>query len=122
MPRASNAIDKHVAGRLRLARLSRGLSQSALSNTIGVSFQQLQKYENGSNRLTAGKLFQLANLLGVEIGYFYEGMSTDQSAAERGFRVSRNEMLAIRKLSRVSSRASRQRIETMIDTILRGAR
>ena len=58
--RLPNAIDRHVASRLRLRRLEAGLSQTTLADALGISFQQLQKYEGATNRISAGALYQLA--------------------------------------------------------------
>ena len=70
----SNDIDGHVSTRLRAARLQGGFSQEDVSREIGVTFQQIQKYENGLNRISAGKLYQIAKLYQVEIGFFFEGI------------------------------------------------
>ena len=68
-------VDLHVGQRLRLARLSRGLSQTELAKASGITFQQVQKYEKGTNRVSASRLFEFANVLGAEISYFFEGTS-----------------------------------------------
>ena len=66
-------IDRHVGERVRMARASRGLSQTALATAGGVSFQQVQKYEKGTNRIGASRLFEFAEFLGVDISYFFVG-------------------------------------------------
>jgi transcriptional regulator with XRE-family HTH domain len=58
-----NEIDRHVAARLRLRRLETGLTQQMLADAIGISVQQVQKYEGGANRISAGALYQLARTL-----------------------------------------------------------
>ena len=73
--RLPNAIDRHVASRLRLRRLEVGLSQTALADALGVTFQQLQKYEGATNRISAGALYQLALTLDVPVQYFFDGLS-----------------------------------------------
>ncbi|MBI3452370.1 MAG: helix-turn-helix transcriptional regulator [Rhodospirillales bacterium] len=65
------AIDAHVARRLRQGRIACGLSQKALARTLGLSFQQLQKYEWGVNRIGAGRLYRIAQALGVGIDWFF---------------------------------------------------
>ncbi len=72
--RHPNAIDRHVASRLRLRRREVGLSQHALAAVLGVSFQQLQKYEQGTNRITAGALYKLSITLEVSVQYFFDGL------------------------------------------------
>jgi transcriptional regulator with XRE-family HTH domain len=73
--RLPNAIDRHVASRLRLRRLEAGLSQTVLADALGVTFQQLQKYEGATNRISAGALYQLALTLDVPVQYFFDGLS-----------------------------------------------
>jgi len=73
--RLPNAIDRHVASRLRLRRLEAGLSQTLLADALGVTFQQLQKYEGATNRISAGALYQLALTLDVPVQYFFDGLS-----------------------------------------------
>jgi transcriptional regulator with XRE-family HTH domain len=70
-----NFVDVHVGSRLRLRRVLVNMSQEALGDAVGVSFQQVQKYESGANRISASRLFQLAGELGVEVSYFFEGLS-----------------------------------------------
>lgn len=79
-PRSPNAIDKQIGARLRMRRLTLDVSQQKLAADLGVSFQQLQKYEKGINRIGAGRLKQLAEILQVPITFFYE----DFPALRRG--------------------------------------
>lgn len=71
-PKRIDPVDAHVGQRLRLRRTLLGLSQEAVAKAIGTSFQQLQKYESGGNRLSASRLFFAAIALDVPITYFYE--------------------------------------------------
>ena len=73
--RLPKAVDRHVASRLRLRRLEAGLSQTTLADALGISFQQLQKYEGATNRISAGALYQLALTLDVPVQYFFDGLS-----------------------------------------------
>lgn len=66
-------VDVHVGRRLRLKRTILGLSQEAVGKEIGVTFQQIQKYERGINRMGASRLFDFAKALGVQVSYFFEG-------------------------------------------------
>ena len=77
-------IDKHVSERLRDRRSKLGLTQQELAERVGVSFQQFQKYENGDNRISAGRLFQLAVALDISIPYFFEGLQSVSRALLRG--------------------------------------
>jgi transcriptional regulator with XRE-family HTH domain len=71
-PRSPNAIDKQIGVRVRMRRLTLDVSQQKLAADLGISFQQLQKYEKGVNRVGAGRLQQLAEILQVPITFFYE--------------------------------------------------
>ncbi|MFD1625030.1 helix-turn-helix domain-containing protein [Azospirillum griseum] len=69
-----NPIDIHVGARLRLRRTLLGLSQEKLGEAVGITFQQLQKYERGSNRISASRLYNLSQVLGVPVSYFFDDM------------------------------------------------
>lgn len=66
-------VDVEVGHRIRIQRLAKGLSQTALANQLGVTFQQVQKYEKGVNRVGAGRLTKIAEVLGVAVGTFFNG-------------------------------------------------
>lgn len=72
-------IDAHVGDRLRTLRMSMRISQTQLGNVLGVTFQQLQKYENGTNRISASKLFKTSKMLGVDVTYFFAGLPDNTS-------------------------------------------
>jgi transcriptional regulator with XRE-family HTH domain len=80
----ANPIDGQVGNRLRLRRMMIGMSQEKLGELLGLTFQQVQKYEKGVNRIGAGRLFEIARILGVPIQYFYESV-TEQLASTPGF-------------------------------------
>jgi len=70
-----NPIDVHVGGRIRLRRTLLGISQTTLAEAMGLTFQQVQKYEKGNNRVSSSRLVDVANALDVEVPYFFEEMS-----------------------------------------------
>jgi transcriptional regulator with XRE-family HTH domain len=72
--RSTVATDDYVGARIRERRLTLGLTQQQLAELIGVTYQQAHKYERGINRVSAGRLFEIARVLNVPVGYFYEGM------------------------------------------------
>ena len=74
MQKSSNSTDHHVGARVRMRRLMLDLSQTDLADAIGVSFQQVQKYEKGANRISASRLQQIANVVQVPIPFFFEGL------------------------------------------------
>ncbi len=76
----SHPVDVYVGKRLRLKRTLQGLSQEAIGSAIGVTFQQIQKYERGINRMGASRLYDFSRALGVPVAYFFEGF-TDESGS-----------------------------------------
>jgi len=73
--RSANSIDGHVGARVRLRRLELGMSQEKLADQLGITFQQVQKYERGTNRIGASRLHQIAIVLQTPITYFFDGAS-----------------------------------------------
>lgn len=72
--RECSKIDAHVGGQVRRRRLMAGITQEDVGKVLGISFQQVQKYENGTNRMSAGRLYVLANLLNVTVNDFFAGL------------------------------------------------
>lgn len=70
-------VDVHVGSRLRLRRTLLGMSQERLGEAINLTFQQIQKYERGTNRMGASRLYQISKVLGVPITFFYDGLPED---------------------------------------------
>ncbi len=73
---AGHPVDRHVGNRLRQLRALRGITQTALADRIGVTFQQVQKYEKGANRISASRLWEIRRALDVPIASFFEGIPT----------------------------------------------
>ena len=72
-------IDVHVGHRVRLRRTLLGMNQSAIAEALGLTFQQVQKYEEGTNRISASKLWNLTQILDVPVSYFFDDMPADQA-------------------------------------------
>jgi len=70
-------VDVHVGKRIRHRRWMVGMTQQQLADSVGIKFQQIQKYETGMNRVSASRLWDIARTLGVSIGFFFEGLSND---------------------------------------------
>ena len=70
-------IDRHIGARIRQRRIMLGLAQQQLAELIGVTYQQAHKYEKGINRISGSRLYLLAQALGVEVGYFYDGLGAE---------------------------------------------
>ena len=78
---SASEIDVHVGMRMRRRREALGISQGRLGRHLGLTFSQIQKYEKGTNRIGAGRLYQIATFLGVAPGHFFEGLDEAASAA-----------------------------------------
>ena len=74
-------IDRHVGARVRERRIMLGLTQQQLADLIGVTYQQAHKYERGINRVSAGRLYEIAQVLSVPVGYFFEGLQGEAARA-----------------------------------------
>jgi transcriptional regulator with XRE-family HTH domain len=131
--KAKNPIDAHVGLRIRAARLAAGLSQERLANALGVTFQQVQKYEKGVNRVGAGRLSDSARILSVPVSFFFEDAEgigkprkandglmaiTEALSTPDGIRIAR-------ALARISDAKLRRRVadllEAMVELESRGA-
>ncbi|MEL6315553.1 MAG: helix-turn-helix domain-containing protein [Pseudomonadota bacterium] len=73
-------VDVHVGKRVRHRRWMVGMTQQQLAEKVGIKFQQIQKYETGMNRVSASRLWDIADVLGVPVSFFFEGLSEDVSA------------------------------------------
>jgi len=71
--KAPNPVDKHVGSRVRMRRMMLAMSQEKLGNSLGLTFQQVQKYEKGTNRIGASRLQQISHILQVPVSFFFEG-------------------------------------------------
>lgn len=133
-------IDVHVGGRMQLRRTLMGMTQEQLAKSIGVSFQQVQKYERGLNRLSASRLFDVCQALGVSITYFFEDVPEDvlrsrkrnaeitEPAALGGVRRTSSDLMAkTESLELVRSywhmpTNQREKVRALIDTLARSSK
>ena len=81
---AANPVDLHVGSRVRMRRKILGVSQQQLADSLGLTFQQVQKYERGANRISASKLYAVATALQTPVSYFFEGLADPQIGAPDG--------------------------------------
>jgi len=80
-----NPVDIHVGSRVRLRRTLLGMSQEKLGNALGLTFQQVQKYERGTNRIGSSRLFLLSRILDVPVSFFFDDMAPEIADGQRGF-------------------------------------
>ena len=109
-------IDKHIGQRVRDRRVVLGLSQSVLADGLGISFQQLQKYEKGFNRISAGRLYGCTELLDVRPEYFFEGLAGSDSGTPDETRSDEALKLA-RAYYSIDDPAKRQHVLKLIQAI-----
>ena len=78
-----HSVDVHVGKRIRHRRWMSGTTQQQLAEAVGIKFQQIQKYETGMNRVSASRLWDIANVLGVPVSFFFEGLEADGGTSQK---------------------------------------
>lgn len=124
MPRRSrDPRDMEIAKRVRALRLQRGISQTELGSVLDVTFQQVQKYETGTNRISAGRLQQIAEVLDVPVTYFYAGIENNEvqtsPSADTEFDLlqSAHAIRLVRAYSRINDRGVRLKLLKLAECI-----
>jgi transcriptional regulator with XRE-family HTH domain len=123
-----NPIDIHVGSRLRMQRVMLGLSQEKLAAAFGLTFQQVQKYEKGVNRMGSSRLQQAAHILDVSVPFFFEGAPGGHNQGEEGpssdyvdeFVSSEDGLRLIKAFMRIGRPAVRSRIANLVQEIASG--
>jgi transcriptional regulator with XRE-family HTH domain len=123
-----NSIDIHVGSRLRMRRMMLGMSQEKLGEAFGLTFQQVQKYEKGTNRISASRLQQAAQILDVSVPFFFEGAPGGHALGEEApspayineFVSSEDRLRLIRAFTRIGRPAVRHRIVNLVQEIVGG--
>ncbi|TCR65295.1 helix-turn-helix transcriptional regulator [Bosea sp. BK604] len=85
MTKIINPVDRHVGSRVRMRRMLAGISQEKLGEALGLTFQQIQKYEKGSNRISASRLQQISRKLEVPVSFFFDGAPGEDAPPNPGF-------------------------------------
>jgi transcriptional regulator with XRE-family HTH domain len=93
-------IDAYVGNRIRNCRILRGMTQEKLADNLGLTFQQIQKYEKGSNRVGASRLFEISRIFDIAVGYFFE----DKDASRLSDREALELIKSYRKIDKVATR------------------
>lgn len=118
--------DVEIAKRVRTLRLQRGMSQTELGGVLDVTFQQVQKYETGSNRISAGRLQQIAEVPGVPVTYFYSGLEFAEKPpaqpveSELDFLQSPQAVRLMRAYARIHDRTTRLKLLKLTECIADG--
>jgi transcriptional regulator with XRE-family HTH domain len=125
-PKPNHPTDRHVGARIRMRRMMLGMSQEKLGDALGLTFQQVQKYEKGTNRVGASRLQQIATILNVEVAYFFEGLQgstngqpkRDASATVVDDFLATSDGLALtRAFQRIVDAKTRRRIVDLVEQI-----
>lgn len=121
-----NPIDRYVGGRIRMRRMMLGMSQEKLGDAVSLTFQQIQKYEKGTNRVGASRLQQFANILQVEPGFFFEGgpqMPGHRADSKEGvspayvndFLTTADGLAIVKSFTKIKSNKLRRRVVELIE-------
>ncbi|HHI71288.1 MAG TPA: XRE family transcriptional regulator [Rhodobacteraceae bacterium] len=110
-------VDIHVGQRLKEIRTIRGLTQSNVAEQLGISFQQLQKYETGANRVSASRMFELSKLLNVSPSYFFEGLEGENYESMPPMDMETAKIASV--LANIKNEKLKSRIGTLISEIAR---
>lgn len=119
--KSPNPIDRHIGSRVRARRIMLGMSQEKLAGALGLTFQQIQKYEKGINRIGASRLLQMAGVLDVAIEFFFEGAPGLSSAGANGdgimarFLTSPDSDRLVRGFVRLKDDEARRRVADLVD-------
>ena len=109
-------IDIHVGTRLRALRARRGQSQGNLADKLGLSFQQVQKYETGANRISASKLFEISRIMGVTPNYFFEGLEDTRGGGTA--KVDLKDIRIAKMIARISDEKIKKRLYGLIKALV----
>jgi transcriptional regulator with XRE-family HTH domain len=130
MPTKSpNPIDKHVGSRVRMRRLMLGMSQEKLGDALGLTFQQVQKYEKGTNRISASRLQHITHILQVPVAFFFEGAPSVPGAPQAGgtapspayvtdFLTTSDGLVLTKAFTRIKNAKLRRRIVDLVQEIV----
>jgi transcriptional regulator with XRE-family HTH domain len=123
--KSPNPIDKHVGSRVRMRRMMLGMSQEKLGDGLGLTFQQVQKYEKGTNRIGASRLQQISNVLQVPVAFFFEGVPVSSGNSEADavltdvnqFLTNSDGLALVRAFSQIKNPKVRRRIAELAEEI-----
>ena len=111
--------DVHVGQRVRQARLARKMSQTSLGRSLGVSFQQVQKYESGVNRIGSSRLWDIASLLNTPVSFFFEGLRPNARKSKEEPALNRQSIELARAIEQLPDADVKRRFIRLIDACVR---
>ena len=112
----ASEVDRIVGERIRRRRVLLGLTQDQLADALGISYQQIQKYETGANRVSAGRLFKIAETLETKVGWFFDGIGDDmsESVSEEAVGSSRHTIELVRGFLRIGDDRLRMAVLSLV--------
>ena len=116
--KAPNPVDKHVGSRVRMRRMMLGMSQEELGEGLGLTFQQVQKYEKGTNRIGAGRLQHISHILQIPVPFFFEGSPHGEAPSPpyvSDFLATADGLALLKAFMRIKKPALRQRIVELVE-------
>ena len=117
MKKVPNPIDKHVGSRVRMRRMLLGMSQEKLGEALGLTFQQVQKYEKGVNRVGAARLQQIATALNVPVTFFYDGDGKAREVESLLFLDSAFSLRLLRAYSKIKDQTVQRQLVSLMESI-----
>lgn len=136
MKRGPNSVDVNVGARVRNRRLAIGLTQDKLAKAVGITFQQIQKYEKGVNRIGAGRLQDISRVLGAPVAYFYSDLpdtlndllreararkAAEASAARKGSDTSMEALRLVKSFLKLKDPETRRHLLGIAETLAKGS-
>lgn len=118
MGKLAKRVDAYVGERIRDRRTSLGLTQEHLASALQISYQQVQKYETGANRVSAGRLFELARILDIDVSYFFDGLNeqAEVSPLDHGGK-NRSAIELVRNFAAIENQTVRAALSGLVKTI-----
>ena len=117
---SSKVIDRHVGMKLRLLRLNAKMSQTGLGNKLGLTFQQIQKYERGANRIGGSRLWQICEIFNAEPNFFFDGLggrlSQDKIGTDRSL-LSRQNHRLLQSFDSIKSQSTKNAVEAVVSSL-----
>ena len=127
---ARHPVDVHVGARVRQRRILLGMSQTALGDAAGITFQRVQKYEGGGNRISSSRLFEFAKILNVPLSHFFEGIAPggatgrrkvgrpkSNASDEADINLKRETLQLVRAYYKIGNNSVRQKIRVMVQAL-----
>lgn len=115
--RSPNYVDQHIGARIRLRRLTTHVSQEGLADKLNITFQQIQKYEKGVNRVGAARLQQIANALDVPVTFFYDGDNKAREVESLLFLDSSFSLRLLRAYSKIKDQTVQRQLVSLMESI-----